>query len=57
MSRSTAPVWVCDYQDCRHVWLAASTGPPSHCAKCRRRGWNGKKETVAVRELKYESDL
>jgi hypothetical protein len=40
MSRSTAPVWVCDLPDCRHVWLAASDVPPSHCAKCRSRGWN-----------------
>jgi hypothetical protein len=40
MSRITADCWKCEWTDCRHVWLAASDVPPSHCAKCRKRGWN-----------------
>jgi hypothetical protein len=40
MSSDERPVWVCDYVDCGHVWLAVSEALPGQCAKCRRRGWN-----------------
>jgi hypothetical protein len=51
MSRITADCWKCELPDCGHIWLAASDVPPSHCAKCRRRGWNAVLGGSAIPEV------
>lgn len=41
MGQKTRTVWVCEYRDCGHEWLAEKGEPPEKCAKCRRRRWHG----------------
>ena len=33
----------CEVKTCKHVWLSLSAVPPTVCASCRSREWNGKK--------------
>lgn len=40
--RSVSPVWICEFQDCGHVWLASSHVAPEKCAKCKKRNWDGR---------------
>jgi hypothetical protein len=38
--RHVADVWECEYQDCKHVWLAVSEVAPRQCARCKRLNWH-----------------
>ena len=40
-------VWVCEYGDCGHVWLAVGEAAPVQCARCRRRGWHERENVPA----------
>jgi hypothetical protein len=48
--RIKVDAWQCELTDCKHIWLATSDIPPSHCAKCRRRLWHS--GLAAAKKLK-----
>lgn len=39
MGKKLHPVWVCDFSDCGHEWLASYI-KPRRCAKCKRYNWD-----------------
>ena len=41
-------VWVCEYANCCHRWMAQMTEPPRRCAKCKKCNWH---KTPTVREV------
>jgi len=56
MGQENRPVWVCEYEDCGHVWLVSGANVaqnvPDKCGKCRRRGWH---KTLTGAELVRQS--
>jgi hypothetical protein len=38
--RISRDCWQCEFDDCRHIWIATTDVAPAQCARCKKRGWH-----------------
>lgn len=48
MARQSVDVWVCEYPNCRHAWIAQTNEPPRRCAKCKTCNWHKTPSPVEI---------